>query len=269
MISQVPTVCGISLSVMTIISSSRTTVCDIMCTTNTERSRTRNAAGSQSDVPFVRFPYQKQETILSKGKKGKTQTDIYRFSAQQQKKSQEFIKERNQFLLKLHQEREDKLRRETASAVKIQSIFRGYNIRKPTSYKPRSTNKPEIFGASNKNIMELHEELCALAESLSLKPIPGLTLENRSKKSRRRTRIELAAIIRIQSFVRMSLAIIKTRNLLEKQRRLKQERMACKIQKFFRWVRKKAAKMVTENKMRMRAAIKLQCRFRIFSAKLK
>ena len=113
----------------------------------------------------------------------------------------------------------------------------------------------------------MQEELCLLAEQLQLKPIQGLTLENRKKKSRRRAKIEIAATIRIQTVARMFLGLVCLNKLKQKFRAKRQNLAATVIIKFFKYVLKRAAiggitAAQTEQKI-----IMIQTHFRMFLAK--
>ena len=264
----VPTVSAMSISAMSFVATSRTTVCDIMCTTNTEIARhsksEKKGFKSLPYSPVVKFPYQPDIRIVS-GSRGKTNVDKYILAGHQSKRNEKLKRERVEFFKKVQEEKNNKLKLERDCVIRIQACYRGYRVRRPTSYRKKEKKCANM--KSTRNFNELQEELCTLAEGLDLKPIPGLSLENRGKKSRRRARLELAAAIRIQSFVRMSLAVLSTTRQLERIRRTRMERAAAVLQRFFKWVRKQTAIAILEAQAEERAIVKIQTRIRIYAAK--
>eukprot|EP01041_Mallomonas_annulata_P011593 gene11593-24267_t len=260
----IPTANAMTFSTLTFVSTSRTTSCDIMCTSNTESERRVTQKHGPSTVMALSasasFPYQSMDTIVRF--KGSTLVEKYRYATSQEKRNESLKRERNIFFTKMEKERIETSKRRTDAASKIQAHFRGYVVRRPPIHpRQRFENGPHF------SIVDLQEELCSLAEILELKPIPGLSLETRGKRSRRRARIELAAVIRVQTCVRKFLAIINRDKIRNKLLRKRLDRAATSIQKFFKWVMKQRSLGELLTSMRHRSIIKIQTRLRMFLAK--
>ncbi len=86
---------------------------------------------------------------------------------------------------------------------------------------------------------ELQDELCRMAATLSLSPIAGLSLEARSKTSRRRNRIENAAAFRLQKFFRMLYERSMARFVVDARKRDLIQRSAKIITKAVRYIKTK------------------------------
>lgn len=256
-----------SLTTMSYSSVSRTTSCDIMCTSNTEvLYRVPMKGGSSAKV---HLPYEASTSLNSVVDKkciGSTLVEKYRHATNQEKRNLAMRKEKKEFFAKMDKEKQASAKKRDNAAVQIQRYFRGYLIRRPTSYIRRKAK--DWLVNQNQNLKELKEELCNLSDLLGLKPINGLSLNNLGgRKSRRRMRIEHASCITIQCFVRVILAreVVKTMRNLKLYRR--NNHAAKVIQKFFRFIMRLQQAGALIYSKRMHAAILIQTRWRIYLAK--
>jgi hypothetical protein len=150
------------------------------------------------------------------------------------------------------------------AAVKIQSLFRGYRKRHGIASYVRHRKRIVIM---SQNAMQ--DELCKMALFLSLTPISGLSLEARSKTSRRKNRIENAAAFRLQRFFRMLFARSMARKRLLVRRVEIVEKSAKTITRAIRYIKTKNFVKQCDVIKKNRSALKMQMRFRIFAARMK
>lgn len=262
----IPTFLSLSLQSQSYVPATRTTLCDIVCTTNTYmyESIAPDPPAAERQL-YVTLPYTKESSLSMLTNDSKT-TRYQKLKLEDIKlrRTFELRKDREAFLWKLHQEKSDKERRLYRAAVQIQAVFRGFRVRpRNYSYIPR-TKKKENLGQN-----ELHDELCAIANRINLAPIPGLSLESRSKASRRKLKIENAAAFRIQRFFKMilyrSMALIvvrkKKHELFDTCARVITRSIAAMKQKKFI----KRVEIIKKD----RSIIKLQCCFRRYKAMLR
>eukprot|EP00607_Mallomonas_marina_P003434 CAMPEP_0182431434 /NCGR_PEP_ID=MMETSP1167-20130531/49232_1 /TAXON_ID=2988 /ORGANISM="Mallomonas Sp, Strain CCMP3275" /LENGTH=237 /DNA_ID=CAMNT_0024617777 /DNA_START=292 /DNA_END=1002 /DNA_ORIENTATION=- len=230
----VPVALGMSISTMTYATGSRTTLCDIMCTSNTESEY--RLPKKSIDAVTAKLPYEHMSTMNSFVKKkliGSTIIASYKHATNQEKRNNMLKRERNAFFAKMEKEKYEKESKQNYNVTRIQAIFRGYLIRRPTSYKRK---QPKDWN-NNAHLMikEIQHDLCNWAELLDLKPIAGLSLEHRGRKSKRRAKIELAAVINIQAFMRVMIARIKANKMAAVQKQKRSNHAAKVLQKFFKW----------------------------------
>lgn len=254
------------ISIDSIVLTTRTTICDLMSITNTNKmipmiidkpkSRKMKAYATLPYNESVRPPLPQGDTFLSK----------FHSVEIKKAKSDELKEERRIFLQKLEIERVQKKRQESKAAIKIQAIIREFLVRpRPERIRKLSYPTIKLFSPSSDEVRLLQDELCSYAVKLGLKPIPGLSLEARSKHNKRKNQIEYAASLRIQSFFRMVLAILKVRKAAQNARIRLHHNSATRLQKFFRYVLWLIRKCKKRDESRELAAILIQTRYRMFS----
>ena len=259
---------GLCLSVDSVVSATRTTMCDVMCTTNTPTmcSVPGELPAFQRLKPDASMPYNNRSA--PKLPKGNTSFTVYKNIEIKNCKSDELKKERETFFSKMEADRKVKLEREMRAVVKLQAFVRGI-LARPWPEETRKSKKPPVIrlGVPNSEVvLQLQDELCGHCVKLGLKPISGLSLEYRNKTNKRRKRIELAAALRLQSYFRMIKCVLTTRSKMLSARKAIRNRAALVITKFFRWVRRVAAHDKMQNAHRNSSVIKIQTRFRMFLA---
>lgn len=241
----------------------RSTVCDIMCTINTAHPIDLIKPPDKLKPLHATFKYGKVKGI-SQPTKNNTLFQKLKAIEIKRDKDEQLKLDRDEFFRKLNAEKNDKDERCNFAAIKIQSTFRGFRARPKTySYIPKI--KPKIVLSRN----AIQDELCKMAASLSLKPIRGLSLEERSKTSRRRHKIETAAAFIIQRFFKMLYEKSMARIVLQTRREEIVHDSARIVTKAIRYVKMKnfgRRSMVVKHH---RMSIKIQCRVRIFLAKKK
>lgn len=259
---------GMCLSSDSTTSATRTTVCDVMCTTNTPlvSKVPEELPAFLTGKPDATMPY--NNITAPKLPKGNTSFTAFKTIEIKNSKSEELRRERELFFSKMEAERNEKLEREARAVVKIQAFARGI-LTRPWPMETRKSKKPPIIqlGARNsKVVLTLQDELCGYCVQLGLKPISGLSLENRNKTNKRRKRIELAAAMRIQSYFRMIKCVLTTKAKLVEARKVIRNRAALVITKFFKWVERVAAHDKMQNAHRHASVVKIQTCFRMFLA---
>jgi hypothetical protein len=256
-----------SLSRDSIVYVSRTTASDIMCVTNTSIP----ARSGHEDPPTktlkaaATLPYtDNSKPVLTAGN---TSFEQYRTVNLKTKRTDEMKKERDAFFAKLEHERMDKIQRENKAIVMIQALVRGFLKRPRPEYEKKHKRNPlKVMAINSQERRQIQEELCDHAAGLGLKPIPGLSLETRSKQNKRRNKIELAASLRLQAFFRMTCVILQMRKNMKIAKDNLLYDATTKITRFIRYAGKKVrqSRMMEENQHV--AATKIQTRFRMFVA---
>lgn len=257
-----------TLSVTSIITTMRTTVCDIMCTTNTHREyiEVDNVPETlRKKVAKANLPY--RSNAIAKMPKGDTQYLQLRNSQVLERKCSELKEEKRLFFENLEKERSQKRQMERECVTRIQAVFRGHRTRNKSVRSQVNMTERISFRRAALDAMSIQDELCRWAQMLNLEPIPGLSLENRIKQNRRKQRIEFAATLRLQSFFRMLRCVIQTRRKLIAARNHRNQRASLIIQRFFRWVVKQQSKAKTEEQQRTLAAVVIETRYRMFVAR--
>lgn len=253
---------GMSLSSMSFVTSSRTTICDIMCISNTEKERIYKTPQRNGRSLFAKLPGQSDSPVKVKGK---TLVDKYRYATNQQKRNSSLKAEKDAFFRKIEQDKIELSRKKEISVIKIQASIRGYLKRRPTSY-VHKTRQPQ---SAMQFTHDIQEDLCAWADAIDLKPIVGLSLESKGKKSRRREKIEFAAVLKIQSILRMFLAVLRVERIFLAKKHKRRDKAAAILQKFFKWVMKKVADTIRETALRQAAALKIQYSYRKYTNTIK
>ncbi|RYH20199.1 hypothetical protein EON65_24215 [archaeon] len=211
--SFVPTKEGMSLANPCFVSSVRLTMCDIMCTTNSAHpTHQSNKSRAGSDSILASIPYEKVKS-LSGPHKATTKFQKYKGEGVDRLRKDELKRDRREFYTNLFREKEEVNARRKRAATKIQATFRGYRVRPiKNRYIPL---KKKIHMYSQ---FEMQDDLCSLASVLNLPPIPGMSLEARSKASKRKLKIENAAAYILQRLFRMirqrkmALIVVRTKH---------------------------------------------------------
>lgn len=254
----IPVFTGLDVIIPCFVPALRTTVCDIMCTTNTAYLEHDAPSLPPGEMPVtVNWPYEKATHGIPTDMKTTTRFQKFKYEETKSRKTAELRRDREAFMFKLYADKHAKQQRLHRAAVLIQSTFRGFKARpKPLNFVPKRKRMKLL----NQN--ELYDELCEMAYKLNLKPIAGLNLESRQKASKRKVRIDNAAAFRIQRFMRMifmrkkamivvaekrvdrvnraarvitkSIRFIKTKNFVKRIDSIKKEKCAKKIQSQFR-----------------------------------
>lgn len=265
----VPCASAMCMSFDSVIASTRTTTCDVMCTTNTPSvcKVPGEIASFHKEKPLATMPYKNNN--LPKPPKGKTAFTLFKTIELKNGRSEEMKRERDAFFGKMEADRNEKMEREILAATKIQAFARGILVR-PWPQETRVSKKPPIIrigvGVSSAVVQKIQDELCSYSVQLGLKPIQGLSLENRNKTNKRRRRIELAAALRLQSYFRMIKCIMMTKRKLTLARETMRQRASLVITKFFKWVRRVHEHDQLQNATKNISIVKMQTRFRMFLA---
>lgn len=212
------------------------------------------------------MPY--KNNMATKAPKGNTAFTLYKNIELKNGRSGELKKEREVFFSKMEVDRQEKMERELIAATKIQAFSRGILVR-PWPEETRKSKKPAVIrigGMTSRVVQQIQDELCSYAVQLGLKPIHGLSLENRNKTNKRIKRIELAAALRLQSYFRMIKCMIKMKRKLTHARENMKQRASLVITKFFKWVRRVHAHDEMQNATRNISIVKMQTTFRMFLA---
>jgi hypothetical protein len=260
----VPTAEGMIIADAFFISTARTTICDIMCTTNTTNISHSGAKGKMlpnSKPMLAVLPYEKMKTLVGPYK-ATTRIQKIKIDNIMRQKMDDLRRDRDAFYYELLRERDELNALKNQSATVIQATFRGFCARpRNHSYIPQKKN---IIVHSQH---DMHDELCNLAAMLNLKPIPGLSLEARSKASKRRLRIENAAAYRVQRFFRMignrKLALVVIRAKIKEN----QNNSARIITRAVRFVITKKFVTTVEIIKRERSAVIIQSYVRMFQGR--
>lgn len=261
MISGIAAKFGAETANVTYKSAVRTTLCDIMCTSNTIEAYQSSKREKLKNL-VATMPYEKSKT-LNGPVKGATLVQKLKVQSITARKTEELKRQRDEFVSQMKREKYDKDKLKNKAATKIQAAFRGFRNRrkKISSRKPKP---PVVLSQS-----EIYDELCAMASKLELPPIPGLSLEARSRASRRKRKIENVATCRIQIFFKMLVAKKKAKEKLRQRSVENVDRAAIRITKFFNYIKdKNAMNRFLEMKKNM-LAIKVQCAERIRQSRAK
>lgn len=257
----IPIFSGMTVSAMSFVASSRTTICDIMCVSNTDKERTYKTPQRNGRSLFAKLPGQSESPTKVKSK---TLVDKYRYATNQEKRNASLKAERDEFFRKVEKDKLETMKKE-ASVIKIQAGIRGYLIRRPVSY----VKKVHLPQSAIQFMHEIQDDLCAWADAIDLKPIVGLSLESKGKKSRRREKIEHAASLKIQSIIRMYLAVLRVERVYLAKKLNKRDKAAITLQKFFKWVMKKVADTIRETALRQAAVLRIQTCYRKYANNIK
>jgi hypothetical protein len=249
------------------ISTGRTTGCDIMCTTNTERIRSeiqtpkkfKKFIGLKASLPTDK-PFSLKTTIIPTDP---TPNQSLKFREHRTNLNDELKKEKVEFFKKLQRDRYNKKVQEYDSATKIQALFRGYNIRKLKLAGKQYVNRKYKNVSLSHNDLVL--ELSMFATKLNLKPLQGLTLPAYgSKKKDANHKFKVAAAIRLQCFFRMITKRLKYLKYKHSKRMAELTRATFVIIKFFKYIHKLGQKQRDINKCRHTSALIIQSFYRIF-----
>lgn len=264
----IPTRSSMSVSNHNSRTCSRTTLCDILCTTSTQRELhvKEPRARSKDAEAHASFFYEKPRTLGQfYAIDDPTPMQKLRRNEVNVKRNLEFKKERDEFLARLRDEKMFQLFLENESATKIQAAFRGYKTRpKPETFDKTMYRRYEHLPAS---VSEINAELCSWQSMLQLKPIPGLTLESAGRNAKRQAKFEYAAAIRIQCFFRMISATLRVMIKKRKRDAMRKLEASLTLSKFLHYCLKRVRHHRQSDRHKHLAATLIQSAFRIFSAR--
>ena len=242
----------------------RSTHADLLCTTTTHKAISIPLPAPKMHGLSVSLPYKKTIKIIGNVDKGSTNFQKMKFAEAKVKNNLVLKAERDEYLNRLLNDRLEKEDREYKAAVAIQRHFRGFRKRPRPKYYLRPEKK-----IAKVVLSRLQDELCSLQQALSLKAIPGLTLEPRGKASRRRAKIEHAASMRIVRFFRMVCAKKEAKRKILEMMSYRTYKKAVAIAKFFRFIKVKTMRNRLAKVKKNESAIKIQCNVRIYLGRTK
>lgn len=261
--ASVPTKQAMVVSNTCYVSSVRTTLCDIMCTVNASLLFNVPRPADSLKPLTATLPYKttKQQSIK---KKVQNETLFQQMlnGENKQRMEKELKRDREVFFAELRKEKVEVEAKRNASATKIQALFRGYRKRRNPAKYVRHKKRRKVHSQN-----DMQDELCTLAAKLGLKPIDGLSLETRSKTSRRKEKIMNAAAFRIHRFMDMIFQRSRALRRIEERRMEILNQCARIITRAVRYVKVKKFVKRCEIVKREQMVIKIQCRTRIFQAR--
>ncbi|GMI00027.1 hypothetical protein TrST_g12751 [Triparma strigata] len=275
---QTPTHKPMMFSPVTFISTSRATHSDVMSISNTTRvsrlPKNMNSSGVRARLPYSETAAFKQ---LPRGIDPKHMTPNEK---QQEMKTRarinrELHEEQRLFMGRLKVEREGRTRIESAAAIQIQKIVRGFMARPKSDYVTQFKKTKAAKRQLMNNRSNLTADLLEMTETVGLKPIPGLTLnsrkmmemEARKKEAQLLARKELATV-QIQALFR-SRAGKKRMNLIRNHALTKKRTSAStKIQSFLRGCEGRMRVKALIRKEQEEAITRIQARIRLKRGRL-
>jgi tetratricopeptide (TPR) repeat protein len=266
-----PTAQSMSISTMSFQNTLRTTVCDIMCIINTkdvyvlpshQKSVSDKVTRKDTSSSGATLPFKKTTRIVGNADKGSTPFQKLKLAETKVVTNNQFHEERDHFFAEINEGRIQREILETESTTKIQAHFRGLRRRIKINKRPNYV-KP-VKKVSNFSVLQLHDDLCYLASIVSLKPIPGLTLESKGRASRRKAKIEHAAVLRLQIWSRMLFAKSEAQSYMAIYKAKRREKSSRIISRFFRLLKLKSFKKRVGIINRARGIIKIQNAARFF-----
>lgn len=220
--------------------SARTTHMDIMCTTTTAVR-----AGNQPKKKLrCKLPYDDHRKMPA----GVTFTQTLVDKVAQQRIHAALLEERRSFFARLDRDRETRLAAETAAAVGLQRIYRGFRSR------------PRTLRAVPQD--DLAHELVLLAQAAGLAPSPDLALKKTKKQrqaEKHEQRQQHAAARTLQAASRRLAATKLAERLRSERRAHAQEASVSEIQRCFRGYR---ARRHIRQQRSNKAAASIQTRYR-------
>ena len=246
----------------------RTTVCDIVCTINSEKikqdvplpKKFKNVLGITATMPYTK-EFRLADTVIEKDP---TPFQKLKFRGHRKALNDELKRERLEFMDQIQTDKVRKMAVEYRAAQIIQSLFRGY--RKRPFKESRPIYEMRRYRPVQPSRKEIQIELSTLAHQISLPPIRGLTLASpvKVKRSKRYGELESAAAIRLQCFGRM---IIAKRRVKSKKTLKRFEDVASAIQvicKFMKFAYKVGQEEREKQIGRAKAAKVIQNMYRIW-----
>ena len=167
----IPTFSPLILAPVTYVSSSRTTICDIMCTKNTSRIYENPKSYMKGQVSLAQIPHVKPQAINGP-MTGQTDFQKMKINDLNSNLMDSMLVDRAIFFQQLQDEKQDKDDMKSRAATKFIALWRGYRKR-PEKHKTYVRKKKKIAVLSQNDIVD---ELVVLSSDLGLKPIPGLFL---------------------------------------------------------------------------------------------
>ena len=179
----IPTKMPMEIANARFIPAVRTTLCDIICTVSTSIHFGVPKPPDKLRPLMASLPYKGTTTLTSKIK-NPTRFQTYSVSESRRQVIDALHKEHDAFMGQLMAEKDEVDFLRNKATTKIQALYRGYKARPgPSTYEPKK--KPKHIYSQN----QMQDDLCRMASKLNLKPINGLSLEARSKASKRQERI--------------------------------------------------------------------------------
>lgn len=242
------------------VQSQRTTLCDVMCTSNSAMPLMELPTPPEKLRPLLAtLPYEKIPLVGPM--KATTKFQKFKVDGNKTRIIEELKKERLEFLEKIKAEKDFLDMKKSRSTIKIQAAFRGYKIRRK-----RRTYIPKKKFRSGLSQNEIQDDLCKMAVELKLKPIAGLNLEWRTKASKRKIKIEYAAAYRIQRFFKMITARNLAKVVVQSKRIDYLNQQAKVITRAIVYMKTKNFAKRVDAMKRERSAIKIQAQLRKFQA---
>ena len=248
----IPTAKPLFQGISRYIYTGRETFCDIMCTTNTSKAYTVPTVKDPKIKDVVAtLPYSKKMSFSSLGK-GETPWQKLKFDEARILRNDMLKMERNEFLAKLQSDRKalEQIEQEELALLEQTAEYNNSKNEKAVenymtgmlyvkhSLRPVMARKLTLSKEDERRmfreVMDIQDELCALATKLKLKPIRGLTLEPRGKASRRKRQVENAAARRLQRWCKMLIAKHIAKERCQAVRDIKRNKAANIIQIMFK-----------------------------------
>ena len=243
--------------------TSHSTYCDVMCTTNTYKVFDVRSFGNEA---IAHMPFLKSKTLqMPVPLKSATLMQKLKVIENRNRRNLILKQEREEYLFKLNFEEERKKDELNRAATLIQTQFRGHRCR--PLQKRRDPYVRVKFVIKKITLSEMHESLCEMAHNLNLKPINGLNLESKAKTSRRKAKIEAAAVFRLVRYFRMLRAKFVARREMKAMQYERVDRMARTITRFFRFIKMKKWNKNLQKENQTKAAYVLQNSYRCFAAR--
>jgi hypothetical protein len=237
-----------------------------MCTVNASVTFNTPVPPDRLKPLVATLPYNRgEQKHIKQSVKNATLFQIFKAEENKTEQSRELRRDRDEYFDILRREKQEADALRNFAVTRIQAIYRGWKCRhkkgKGNSYIRR--RKRKRIHSQN----DMQDELCSLASQLGLPPIEGLSLEARSKSSRRKDKIMNAASFIITRFfcmiVNRKLALIRV-----EQRKMEiRDKAARIITKAVRYVKVKNFVKRCESYKRENMAVKIQCRARMFQAR--
>jgi tetratricopeptide (TPR) repeat protein len=245
-----------------------TTQCDILCSTNT----VINFVADKVEFPLKDvmgvLPYKsRRNKRLGTWKKGETPWQTLKMTEGKVNRNEVLKQEREEFMIKLKYEQDEREMIRQFFASRIQALFRGMISRKVNGDRRRFKPIPYILRKKPRYRVVpsvVQDELCILATILKLEPIPGLSLISRGKASKRMKKIQYAAALRMQKFFSMVSNRAKCCRIMDYKRYMRLHGASKTISRFFKSLKMRTFASRCRLEKQERAVVVLQNCARIF-----
>jgi hypothetical protein len=266
-----------------VVSSTRTTACDIMCTANTSRPyKVPVPTTLKKKKATAHLPYKPKDLTVGGFDGDGTTLEQLKSVDSKEKRNMQFITEKYRFLTALYENRDLETADENVAATIIQARYRGYRIRKrlkgrasftidasPSSVSYTKATATKKIWKEPVTLMMLQVELIQMAEGLGLNPIVGLNIHGLLKKNAKQRRLERRAAQCIRNLFMKTLVVSRARAVVNQKREQKRHRAALRIQKFFRFVMAKKLLSVDQDRERSMQIVRVQRLARGFIARVR